>query len=398
MENTITGWKRYVLVQPPLMVLIFAQAISSNILTDLIVYRTCSITLGINTSECNLLHQNSSSTEALKIDEQVQPIASLILMIKSCIESIFPAILSLFLGPWSDTYGRKPIMISGYIGISLTYLIFSFMTVWDISPWFLLIAYIPYACFGGFCIVLLGTICYITDISDEQDRAWHLAWMEALISVGLITGILIGPIIFELYGYTTVFCCSAICCIITGFYICLLVPETTQTRNSVSLSSLFGIHLVKELITTCTKKRDGFNRYIVWCCIASLILLVVILEGNMTIGYLFASARLGWNVNQYSIYSASNIILTTLVTIVGVKTWSIYGGFSEETAVILSLISSLSNCIIRSFTWKSWHLYLSSIVGMFNGIASPMIRAILSKSVPTKDTGLHAQFSKLQIL
>lgn len=90
--------------------------ILGNILTDLIVYRTCSITLGINKTECSLLHKNSSSTEALRIDAQVQPIASLILMSKSFIESLFPAFLSLFLGPRSDIYGRKPIMISGYIG------------------------------------------------------------------------------------------------------------------------------------------------------------------------------------------------------------------------------------------------------------------------------------------
>lgn len=90
--------------------------ILGNILTDLIIYRTCSIILNINKTECLLLHENSSSAEALKIDAQVQLKASLILMIKSIVESIIPALLSLFLGPWSDIYGRKSIILSGYIG------------------------------------------------------------------------------------------------------------------------------------------------------------------------------------------------------------------------------------------------------------------------------------------
>lgn len=80
------------------------------------MYRTCSITLNINKTECLLLHENSSSAEALKIDAQVQPKASLILMTKSIIESVIPAFLSLFLGPWSDIYGRKSIMLPGYVG------------------------------------------------------------------------------------------------------------------------------------------------------------------------------------------------------------------------------------------------------------------------------------------
>ncbi|XP_043803933.1 uncharacterized protein LOC122720914 isoform X2 [Apis laboriosa] len=360
MERTITEWKRYALVQPPMMMLIIAQAISSNILTDLIIYRTCSIILNINKTECLLLHENSSSAEALKIDAQVQPKASLILITKSIVESIIPALLSLFLGPWSDIYGRKSIILSGYIGISLTYFLLSSMTIWDINPWFLLIAYIPYACCGGFCIILLGTVCYLSDISNEQERGWQLAWMEALISVGIL---------------------------IAGLHICFLVPETTHITDSITIKSLFNIHLVRKLISTCTKKRDGFNRYIVWCCIISIILIVIAMQGEMTIGFLFVSARFGWDVNKYSIYLATNIILTILGITFGVKMLVTYGGFSEETVAIFSLLSSLSSSLVQSFTLKPWHMYISAVVGMFSGIANPMIRAILSKSVPSEDTG-----------
>ncbi|XP_029040266.1 proton-coupled folate transporter-like [Osmia bicornis bicornis] len=383
----IIGWKRYVLVQPPLMMMIFAQAITSNILTDLIVYRTCSITLDINKTECLLLHKNSSCTEALKIDEQVQPKASLILMSKSFIESIIPALLSLFLGPWSDLYGRKLIILSGYAGKSLTYFILSIMTIYDISPWFLLIAYIPYAFSGGFSIILLGTICYICDISNEQERGWQLAWMEALISIGVLTGILAGPVIFQAYGYVAVFGSAAVCCVLAGLHIYFLVPETIYNRNSITLGTMFDIHLVKRLINTCIQKREGFNRYIVWCCITSIILMVVVLEGEMTIGFLFVNARLGWDVNTYSIYVATNIILKILGILIGVKILVVFGGLSEEVTAILSLFSSLSSSIVESFTLKSWHMYLSAVVGMFSGVASPMIRTTLSKSVPPEDNG-----------
>lgn len=109
------------------------------------------------------------------------------------------------------------------------------MTIWDINPWFLLIAYIPYACCGGFCIILLGTVCYLSDISNEQERGWQLAWMEALISVGILIGILAGPIIFKIYGYTLVFVIATICCILAGLHICFFVPETIHTTDSVCI-------------------------------------------------------------------------------------------------------------------------------------------------------------------
>lgn len=58
-------------------------------------------------------------------------------------------------------------------------------------------------------------------------------------------------------------------------------------------------------------------------------------------------------------------------------------------AAVLSLLSSLGSCLVQSFTLKSWHLYLSAVVGMFGSIASPMIRTIISKSVPSEDTGKY---------
>lgn len=112
------------------------------------------------------------------------------------------------------------------------------MTIWDINPWFMLLASLPYTCLGGFCAVILGTICYITDISDEQERGWQLAWMDALIYVAIVTGILVGPIIYEAYGYTVVFVSSTICSILAGLYVYCLVPETIRNTDSVRILSI----------------------------------------------------------------------------------------------------------------------------------------------------------------
>lgn len=91
--------------------------ISATVLIDLIVFQTCRVVLGKeNYGKCDLLHTNSSSQEAKNVQRSVQPHASDILLCKTLIEGILPAILSLFLGPWSDKYGRKPILIAAFTG------------------------------------------------------------------------------------------------------------------------------------------------------------------------------------------------------------------------------------------------------------------------------------------
>lgn len=82
----------------------------------MIVYRTCTVVLHINKTECLIINQNGSSNEAHRIDTLVQSQVSLISMSKSFVENLLPAFLSFFVGPWSDKYGRKPLLLAGYTG------------------------------------------------------------------------------------------------------------------------------------------------------------------------------------------------------------------------------------------------------------------------------------------
>ncbi|XP_011634456.1 proton-coupled folate transporter-like isoform X2 [Pogonomyrmex barbatus] len=352
MDVPVARWRCYLLVQPLAMLFLLALSMSGNVLTDLIVYRTCVVTMKINKTECDILHNNSSSEEALRINSIVQPYTGLILMGKSFIESIFPTILTLFLGPWSDKYGRKPILISVYI--------------------------------GGTSALMLASVCYITDITSDNERAWHLAWLDVLISVGLLIGLLSGPLIFKAYGYAAVFGTVTVICILTTLYI-FFIPETIQ--NEISSKKIFNFKFIKDIYDTCIKKRDGFDRLLVWSCIACLILQLIIIQGSSSIGFLFASARLGWTVEEYSTYVALNIMITVLGTMFGVKLIPKYTGLPEAIIAIISVISALGSTITGAFAWKSWHMYLAMIIGMFGDISRSMVRAILSKAVPAQDIG-----------
>ena len=50
------------------------------------------------------------------------------------------------------------------------------------------------------------------------------------------------------------------------------------------------------------------------------------MQGEITIGFLFTNIRLGWDVNKYSIYLASNIMLAILGILFGAKVLTTYTG------------------------------------------------------------------------
>lgn len=104
----------------------------------------------------------------------IQPYAAEILMAQQCVQAIVPVLMSLFIGPWSDKYGRKPVIISAMIGYFLTHcmIVISLYvsTKMYLTPWLYVIAYVPSSLLGGNCAFFTGVFCYVSDTSSLKNR------------------------------------------------------------------------------------------------------------------------------------------------------------------------------------------------------------------------------------
>lgn len=120
------------------------------------------------------------------------------------------------------------------------YVLMSLLSQWDVNPWIFLIAFIPLSLLGGVCVLLVATYCYISDITNTDTRAWRLAWFDACLSIGIVFGIFIGPMIFQIYGYTKLFIVSGTCSGCALLFIIFFVPETViiNRENQVKFFNL----------------------------------------------------------------------------------------------------------------------------------------------------------------
>ncbi|KAJ8687437.1 hypothetical protein QAD02_023231 [Eretmocerus hayati] len=386
MTATVTGWKRFTL-EPLAAIVLLAVSISDNVFTDLILYQTCKSIEAANKSQCEILHINSKSQAAIDLENLVQPHTSLMLMLRSCIETIFPTILSLFLGPWSDRNGRKPLFVFPLIGFTLYYATLAVLSCFDLTIYFYLLPSVPLALLGGYPPVLMTFFCYITDITDQNTRSWRLALLDTAVFVGLLGGLLIGPYVLKNYGYFFVFCLSGFLCLLAVIFTILAIQETIFPQNGRSLRSVFDLTFVKESLCSVTRKKDGFDRCLIWCCIIMLSLHVMIFEGNGAISYLFVSAKLGWNITDFSIYSSTHLLISMSGMLLLIQ---LAGHILKLPDTVIIVVASLSNCgnyMIKAFAQEPWHMYLSSAVGMFSAAALPTTRSIISKSVSQDDVG-----------
>lgn len=107
-----------------------------------VIYQTCTVIFQYNESDCKLLDDKNASAE-IKVDmptrstwrstdhstslvlslflqaieTELQPYVANLFLSRTLLESIVPAFCGLFIGAWSDHYGRKPLLIVSMIGM-----------------------------------------------------------------------------------------------------------------------------------------------------------------------------------------------------------------------------------------------------------------------------------------
>lgn len=171
-EITMRAKRSIVTLEPALLLLFTSLSLSGTIWTNQIIYQSCTVQFGYDREECALLGTHNASKN---IETIVQPYAANILMTRQLIESIVPAVLSLFIGPWSDRFGRRPVILTTMFGFLLSNCV-SVFVAWlstrrDVNPWLYVVAFMPTALTGGFCAFLTCTFCYISDVTSAPNRA-----------------------------------------------------------------------------------------------------------------------------------------------------------------------------------------------------------------------------------
>lgn len=394
-QNKFERKYRYFILEPAILLLFYAWNVSSAVFTNQVVYQACTVTFKHNESQCALLGTENETQEIADLERQVQPYTATILMSKSLIESIIPALCSMFIGPWSDKYGRKPVLLSTFIGSFCSYglvaLICFLSGRYEIDPWYYILAYIPAALSGGNCALITGVFCYITDVTSEQNRAVKMGVLEAAIFGGLLLGVLSSSYILRWTNAMTVFAIAAGAIFLGILYIVFYIEESIrrdELDNSTNkLREMFRFELVSDLFHTCFKRRPNFDRVIIWLVITALGASIFAMEGTGTVYFLFLRERFEWTVKEYSFYDATVIVFMIIGNLVGMYGVKKLFNMSESMLAAIGFCSYAIDNAIRAIAYKPWHLYLALCVSMMKGIAGPMGRAVISNTAPPNDIG-----------
>nr|CAH7748371.1 unnamed protein product [Callosobruchus chinensis] len=309
-------------------------------------------------------------------------------MVKGTVGSIFSVILCIFIGPWSDRFGRKPVLVMNLIGFASTAVLVLIYCLFDnLSPWYLALSSLPETVTGGFATFFTMVISYMADTSTEDSRAMRMVVFEAVLTVGTLLGSMTSSYIFYMTSYQAIFGIAAVCHIIAVLYTWFLVPESVrnvETENKVS--EFFILDNVKDMMKVALKKREQYKRAIILLCVGILTVYIFIINGN-TLTFQYLREKFGWTLTRYTIFSSAESVVWTIGSFLCTYILHNVLKVAESVLVLVGCISMMNGSLLMALARSNAVIYSTPAVRILGSLISPMVRTMVSKVVCQEEVG-----------
>ncbi|XP_056647362.1 proton-coupled folate transporter-like isoform X2 [Diorhabda sublineata] len=383
------AWNRYLGVEVMLLLCRFSMILEGSVYTNLYIYRTCYVILGYNQSDCAQLG-NEVNDITKDLEPKVQPTVNKINMVQTVAGTLFPMIFNLFVGTWSDKFGRKPFLLLCLIGIIVTTTGNIFIIHFEnASPWWFIVTSLPTVVTGGFVTLFIVISAYLVDSSTSTNRATRFSLIEVTSGIASFVGSLVSAPILYATSYQTIFIIAAGLQLTSFLYTLLFISETVKKENNnrvpkiVELIKTGGI--IGNIKHALRKRENNIRPYLLM--IVGVPLISGFASGQASVMNLFLRAKHHWNLTKintvHSFVSVLNISGTLAGTFLLYKTLKM----KEMHLILLCMTTASIGNLLWGLATNDYYIYATYIINCFGGLASLMWKTLLSYMVPPDEIG-----------
>ena len=276
------------------------------------------------------------------------------------------------LGRLSDRYGRRPVLLIGFSGLALSFVVTGLAT----ALWMLLVVRL----FSGAMQSNISVAnAYVADITAPAERAKAFGKLGAMIGMGFILGPVIGGLLGGISLHLPFFFAAGLALVnwLYGFFVLpeSLPPERRRPfvlREANPISSLRGLVELK-----------GVGSLVVVIALSALAQFM-----THTSWVLYTSFKFGWGPTQngWSLFAIG--LMSVLVQ--GVFLSRLLHRFSPQRLAIMGLISSSICYVLWGAATQGWMLYAVIFVNVLGFAVSAAMQSLIANAADPTTQGRTA--------
>ena len=299
------------------------------------------------------------------------------------VSSHIPSIvITILLGPLSDRFGRKPLMLLAGLGALVEGILSILILHFQWSPYYFVATYFVGGAFGGFTVVLAASFSYIADVSSDKWRGFRIGVLEAFFCIGIAfsefsTGFWLQ---WNNCDFIQPMFLFVACNVVAVLYIIFCIPEslTKKQRKEVLSKTPKGFSSFGRGIKIFTCFVPQYSVWKLWAATFVASLMVFNVAGNVYITVYFLKAPpFDLDALMIGVYQSTSAISKAFANTFLMGIFSALRMPEPAIAIIAILVSSGCNVLI-GFSKRLWQLltgetacYKQCVMSFYHGMYFP---------------------------
>ena len=273
------------------------------------------------------------------------------------------------LGALSDHFGRRPMLLLGFLGLGLSF----FVTALSTSIWGLVAVRIVSGAMQANAAIANA---YVADITPPELRAKRFGLLGAMMGLGFI----IGPVMGGLLGAIKLqlpFLVAGVLAIVNLLYGYFVLPESltdaqrkpfrwraaNPANSLIALARLKGVGSLVGVVTFSTLAQ--FVLYTCWV--------------------LYTTFKFGWGPQENGWSLA--VVGIVSVTAQGFLLGPLLKRFSPQRLAVIGLVSSMLANLLWGAATAGWMIYAIIVANILSNTVSASIQSLISSAADSRSQG-----------
>ena len=276
------------------------------------------------------------------------------------------------LGRLSDRYGRRPVLLIGFSGLALSFIVTGLAT----ALWMLLVVRL----FSGAMQSNISVAnAYVADITAPAERAKAFGKLGAMLGMGFILGPVIGGLLGGISLHLPFFFAAGLSLVnwLYGFFV---LPESlpAERRRPFVLREANPISALRGLV-----ELKGVGSLVIVIALSALAQFM-----THTSWVLYTTFKFGWGPTQngWSLFAIG--LMSVLVQ--GVFLSRLLHRFSPQRLAIMGLVSSSICYVLWGAATEGWMLYAVIFINVLGFAVSAAMQSLIANAADPTTQGRTA--------